>query len=128
MNSRSFRKGDILFSTHRDLRRGYHPIVYFEPIPCSNREFIGAMITHSNSNGNIALSDNYFLDEDNNGNPYQVTFDNNYLVPAKLIKFEDWGLFTKVGELSQEGIEFFDNVIGNLSEETFANYYGRTRN
>lgn len=127
MNSRNFRLGDILLSTHIELRNGYHPIIYIEAKPYSRNEFIGAMITRSDINGNIALSDAHFFDNDEEGNKYQIIFKNNYLVPAKLIKFEDWGPFRKQGQLTKEGIDFLQKTIGTLHEETFANYYRRTK-
>lgn len=125
MNSNTFTRGDILRARLRDIRRGYHYIIYYSGYDDSS--FLGGMITHSASNLNTPMIENHFVQNDENGVAYQIRFDNSHLVIAKLIKPEFWGYFTKVGQLSNDGIEFFENTIANLDEETFSEYFKRTR-
>ncbi len=125
MNSNNFQIGDILYSTHRDLRKGYHPIIYLQPL--SEREFIGGMISHSDINNNIKLSDNYLEEKDSLSNQYIVTSDNSFLVVAKLVKFESWGPFRKVGKLTNQGLGFVQKTLENCRTETFANYFRRMK-
>ncbi|MEA9414301.1 hypothetical protein [Flavobacterium sp. PL02] len=121
-----FEKGDILEATYRELIKGKHYIVYYKGF--SQDDFIGGMITHSDVNGNFKMDANHFEIHNANGHLYKVTYDNSYLVQAKLIKPRDWGPFMKVGELSLAGIIFFENSIGELQSETFANYYRKQMN
>ncbi|MEJ7678854.1 MAG: hypothetical protein WKG06_13550 [Segetibacter sp.] len=74
MNSVNFTPGDIL----------------------RKNNFVGAMITHhSDENRNIKMDErSHFL------KGFEITFDNSYLVKGRFIKPEEWGTFTKVGQLS----------------------------
>ena len=118
-------QGDILEAKKRDKTAGRHFIVYYEGY--SEENFIGGMITHLEDKRNIPMNKSHFELYDKNDNKYKITFDNTNLVVAKLIKFESWGPFTKVGRLSQKGIEFVTENIGELNSETFEEYKHRTK-
>lgn len=63
---------------------------------------------------NVLMQSNHFKSNDKQGNKYEVLFNNSHLVNAKLIKKSEWHPFRKVGELSEEGLEFVEanvNVI-----------------
>ncbi|KRD10034.1 hypothetical protein ASE21_09940 [Flavobacterium sp. Root901] len=118
-------RGTILQATHRALTQGFHYIVYFEGNP--DQDFIGGMITHYNGNGNVPMQPEYFEINDKNDKAFKVTYDNSFLVVGKFIKPSQWGPYSKVGKLSEEGIQFLENIIGNLPFEPFAYYYKRNQ-
>ena len=68
-----------------------------------------------------------YLQFDKSGIQHKVTYDCSFLVKAKLIKSESWGPFSKVGELTAEGIQFVENTIGELPVQTFDRYYRRNK-
>ena len=116
MNSVDFKPGDILRATHRELKKGYHPIVYVSGY--SNTDFVGAMLTHNEDpTRNIKMDFSYFV----NG----VGYENTYLVIGKFIKPEEWGPFTKTNQLTQEGLNFLNENIVDQQLETFSNYFRR---
>lgn len=107
------KKGDIL-STENYLNKENkvpHYMVYLEPFPNNNNLFIGAMLTHSSINGNIPLQEDHFINTDEMGNNYKISFDKSMVVNHPLYKKVDWTPFRKVGQLSQKGIEFIENNI-----------------
>lgn len=121
MNSNQFSRGDILRARDRNRKAGWHYIIYYEPN--SSSDFIGGMITRHTSPKNASMTTAHFLELDENGNPFQVAYNNSNLVIAKLIKFEGWGPFTKVGQLSIEGVQFLEGTIDHLPPMSFAEYY-----
>ena len=125
MNSANFSKGDILEATHRELKKGYHYIVYYEGH--SNLSFCGCMITHSNDSKNTPMEAQYFETNDDNGNPYKIGYDNTYLVKGKFLKSEEWGPYEKVGALTATGIDYLDEMVSGLNSETFSDYYRRNK-
>jgi hypothetical protein len=116
-------KGDILEASNRAQDAGRHYIVFYEGFDHVN--FIGGMVTHMESERNIAMSQNHFEKNDEAGNSYKFQFGNTQLVIAKLMKFETWGPFSKVGALSEEGIQFIENIIDGLPQETWEEYLYR---
>ena len=116
MNSRRFKSGDILLATHREFRKGVHPIVYLTRH--SDKSFIGAMLTHhSDTRRNLKMDMSYF---DN-----KTDYENTYLVLAKFIKPEEWGPIKKINELTKDGLSFVIEILADKPEETFANYFRR---
>jgi hypothetical protein len=116
MNSNIFKKGDILLATHREIRKGYHPIVYLAGY--SDESFIGAMLTHhADTIRNLKLDSSFFENK--------VEFENTFLVIGKFLKSEEWGPFKKINELTPEGLNFVEKVLIDKPEETFANYFRR---
>tara|TARA_B100000780_G_C21004227_1_gene401907 strand:+ start:498 stop:863 length:366 start_codon:yes stop_codon:yes gene_type:complete len=106
-------KGDILEATVKSRIAGYHYIVYYESI--SANEFAGTFISTDGSfEQNIKMIDNHFEEYDENNELYDIRNDVSFLARAKLIKLESWGPFTKVGQLSNDGVEFLENNIGDL--------------
>lgn len=106
-------KGDILEATDKSRVAGYHYIVYYESI--SANEFAGTFISTDGSfEQNIEMTDNHFEEYDENDELYDIRNDGSFLARAKLIKLESWGPFTKVGQLSNVGVEFLENNIGDL--------------
>ncbi len=43
------------------------------------------------------------------------------------MKFEQWGPFAKIGQLTNSGISFVENNIDNLPAETWEAYLARTK-
>jgi len=118
MNSNGFKLGDILLATHREINKGYHPIVFITGN--SVDDFVGGMITHQAiANRNVKMKESHF--EPN----FKVTYENSYLVRGRFIKSEEWGPFKKKGQLTPEGIEFVLRIISELPLETFATYFVR---
>lgn len=121
-----FIKGDILKASKRQRDKWRHFVVYFEQL--SEHDFIGGMITHADFSQNLKMSADLFNTLDPNGTKYEVVYDGSFLVKAKLIKPHDWGPFSKVGELSEKGIEFFELAIKDLKLETFTDYLKSNKN
>lgn len=111
-------RGDILVATHRNLRAGYHPIIFFDHL--NQRDFIGCMLTHKVMDKNVPMLKNHFLETS-----AEFEFENTQLVKGKFIKFTEWKPFYKVGTLSESGIEFVERIVSNLPLETFSKYYRR---
>ena len=100
----SFNKGDILRG-----RRGkvIHPLAYWGNTPTG--DYVGIMLTHATSieyNNNIALDATHIKENDENGVKFNFQYSNTHFLNAKLIKKQDWGKYTKIGELTNSGIAF----------------------
>jgi hypothetical protein len=119
-------RGDILEAKNRAKTAGRHFIVYYSGN--NDNDFIGGMITHKLSEKNKLMEETHFGILDKKGIKNKVIYDNTSLVIAKLVKFESWGPFTKVGKLSKEGVKFVVDNIGKLSAETWDEYLMRTKN
>ena len=117
-------RGDILQASNRSFDAGWHYIVFYEGYDDVN--FIGAMVTHLQSDKNIAMAEFHFENIDENQKGYKFQYDNTNLVVAKLKKFIDWGPFVKVGKLTKDGNDFVSQVIDHLNEETWEEYCERT--
>lgn len=62
MNSKEFKSGDILEATHRELNKGYHPIVFISVN--SEYDFVGGMITHETfADRNVKMKESHFEPE-----------------------------------------------------------------
>ncbi len=120
-----FIKGDILEASNRSLKAGKHYIVYFDEGDDIN--FIGAMLTHMESEKNSAMSNEHFKTNDSKGNPFKFQYDYTYVVIAKLKKFHAWQPFTKIGELTESGIHYLEYIIGPLEAETWDDYLKRSK-
>lgn len=116
MNSNNFKPGDILRATHRELRKGYHPIVYISGY--SDSEFVGAMLTHYDTTTRNVKMDSAFFQE-------KVGYENTYLVKGKFMKPEEWGPFTKINTLTNDGLSFVTEIIKNQPLEPFSTYFRR---
>ncbi|HEX8514553.1 MAG TPA: hypothetical protein VF868_00030 [Bacteroidia bacterium] len=119
------KRGDILEATDRSFHAGKHYIVFYDGYNDDN--FIGAMLTHTVNDKNELMNASHFIEDDEKGNEFKVRFENTHLVKAKLMKFEKWGPFNKVGELTNSGIDFVENTIDHLQTETWDEYKNRTK-
>lgn len=115
------KKGDIIIglNNHNKGGRHSHPIIFIEADGSSEENFIGAMLTHSSKYGNTNLEQQHFLETDDDGNSYEIVFDNSFIVSKRLIKRIDWAPFEKKGQLSEHGITFVDNLIGPMPAEIY---------
>jgi hypothetical protein len=114
-------KGDILQATNRSRVAGFHFIIFYEGY--EDNEFLAGVITTTDKFPvNYVMQSNHFVEEDDNGKHYKITFKNSKLVPAKLFKPEQWGPFDKVGQLTAEGICFIEKHIGQLEPEYWEDY------
>ena len=89
-----------------------HPIVILKIENAD--QFIGCIITHASSTkypDNIGLKPEHFSCNDDNGNYYEVQFDNSYFVNLNLIKKSDWGPFIKCGCLTEIGTDFIESYL-----------------
>lgn len=121
MNSKEFVAGDILEATHREKKKGFHPIVFISG--SSEDNFIGVMITHhEDKTKNVKMKSSHFE------TGQKISYDNTYLVRGKFIKPEVWGPFNKIGQLTPEGLNFVNEQINGLPEETFSKYFARLFN
>jgi len=99
----TFSSGDIIRGAKHGKDESFHPIIYFGEI--DSTFFDGGMITHSSKFGNIELQDEHFTQKiDTNSRP-------SYFVKNYLIKKQDWGPFTKIGQLSERGLEFVKSQL-----------------
>ena len=119
------RRGDILEAKNRAKNAGRHYIIYYGGGNGIN--FIGGMITHKLSEKNKPMEKSHFEILNKKGVKNKVVYDNTSLVIAKLVKFESWGPFIKIGTLSKEGIEFVVDTIDSLNSETWDEYTERTK-
>jgi len=114
-------KGDILEARDRGFQAGKHYIIFYSGY--NDNEFIAGVLTSTDKFPvNISMTDLHFVEKDEVGNDFKITYKNSKLVPAKLFKPEEWGPFEKVGQLTEEGIEFIDHHIGHLEPEYWQNY------
>ena len=106
-------KGDILWVTNNNYGTENipHYLVYLEIYPKDTNLFIGAMLTHSLMSGNIPMKKEHFLEVDEEGKRYQISFNRSLVVNHPLFKKGDWLPFSKVGRLSEKGIEFIEENI-----------------
>jgi hypothetical protein len=118
MNSKDFKSGDILRATHRELKKGYHPIIYIDGY--SDTDFVGAMLTHhADTNRNVKVDSIFF----NNSIGYEST----YLVKGKFMKPKEWGPFIKINQLTSDGLSFILSQIDSCPLEPFSNYFRRNK-
>jgi hypothetical protein len=116
MNSKSFKPGDVLIASHRELTKGYHPILYLSGH--SDTNFVGAMLTHhEDPTRNVQMNSAYFVKT--------IGFENTFLVIGKFMKPEEWGPFKMINRLTPEGLDFVNGKIHDQTLETFANYFRR---
>lgn len=108
-----FTKGDIIQGSKRGKDESYHPIVYFDEI--DDLFFLGGMITHSKSFGNVELNDSHFENKIDD-NPKPSFFVSNYL-----IKKLEWGPYKTIGRLSKKGIQFIESNLKNTEPEIWEN-------
>jgi hypothetical protein len=110
------RKGDIIRG-----RKTNHPIIFLRQR--NQDQFVGCILTHANDyQDNVELRPEHFLTADENGNRFRTQHDNSYFVAIELIKEQEWGPFTKTGQLSPQGIEYVDNRLQVLDPQLWIEY------
>ena len=112
-------KGDIVFGQYN--HKG-HPIVYLYPHDEDN--FFGLMLTHSGQYAdNILLDPTHFkIIDDLTGKSFKFNTSGTYLVARMFFKRHEWEPFKKIGELSQEGIEFVEKITKNQTAQFWESY------
>lgn len=112
----SFSEGDIIQGALRGKDKSYHPIIYLGEVDTDTEFFLGGMITHSNKFGNLRLQDSHFVQKINlDSRP-------SYFVKNYLLKKQEWGPFSKIGELSSEGLDFVQSNLEGSTPEIWDNY------
>lgn len=108
------KKGDIVKGSHRGKDKAKHFIVFLDD---TNKEtFVGGVFTHSNKfKDNILMKTEHFK-------PDGFKFDNTYLVKGRFIKLRNWGPFTKIGEMTEMGLEFIENQTSGLQPRSWDEY------
>ena len=104
-----FNKGDIITGVATK-----HPIIYLEDI--DNITFKACIITHADDEqypDNIRMTEYHFKERDEDGNRYEISYDETFFVSKCLIKKNEWGPYEKKGELTLGGIEFVERMIEN---------------
>lgn len=115
------KKGDILRGLKRGRDAAYHFIIFLDGT--NNDSFIGGVLTHSNKyKNNTLMTEEHFQKTTEGGKKYEFEFDNTHLVKGRFIKLQDWGPFTKIGELTKEGINFVDSETKDLKPELWDEY------
>lgn len=106
--------GDILHAKNNRNIPGTRPhfIIYLSSEAHSPEEFLGAMLTSSSNYGNIALEENHFEKYDANGVEWQIYYKSSFISSDLYHKKNDWRPFTKVGQLSKDGLQFILEQIG----------------
>ncbi len=118
-----YNKGDIIKGA-----KTRHPIIYLEDR--DQDTFRGLVITHSqteNYSDNIQLQKQHFENQDENGSPFEVVFDNSFVVGKYMIKRNDWGPYTKKGQLTEIGILYIEEKIAE-EDSVYWNIYTQQTN
>lgn len=118
------KRGDILEANDRRFNAGRHYIIFYDGY--NDENFIGAMVTHTENEKNVPMDSTHFEKADADGNEFKFQFEDTNLVKAKLMKFEKWGPFDKVGALTISGIQFVEKTIDSFVPETWEEYIERT--
>lgn len=112
--------GDILHgSNNRSIPNvPSHFMIYLCRNGDPDDEFLGAMLTHSSIQGNILLNKLHFEEFQPTGHPWQIKFDverGSFIVDDLLRKLVEWRPFSKVGQLTPEGLTFvLQHLAGRL--------------
>ncbi len=84
-------------------------MIYLGPNEDPNHDFLGAMLTRSGAWGNILLKKAHFEESDPSRHPWQITFNlrfGSFIADDLFRKLVDWSPFSKVGQLTPEGLAF----------------------
>jgi hypothetical protein len=108
-------KGDILIATNK--KEHPHPIVFLEA--SSEGKFNACILSSKDTKGNIIMSKNHFVEQDENGNDYTIKFKNSHLVPGRIFEKEKLWLNSTApkGKLTAEGIEFVEKYTKETNPE-----------
>jgi hypothetical protein len=84
----NFIKGDIVWGEKNKNKGGKHAhyIIYLDEHSTDVNLFVGAMLTHSTSYGNIKLLPEHFKEKDSNGDDFKFKYENSYIVNKCCLK------------------------------------------
>ena len=68
------------------------------------------------------MAEKYFKKEDSQGRKCELFFNNTHFVNTELLKKDEWKPFEKVGELTDEGIEFIESKMKDKNPMLWENY------
>lgn len=112
-------RGDIVYG--KNNLQGGHPILFLEDK--DEYSFVGAMLTKSGGyKGNYLMKKEFFRQQDKNGKDFTFRFNSTHIVGRSLLKKVEWEPFEKVGELSNEGLEFVDSILKNQEPVFWEDY------
>jgi hypothetical protein len=116
------KKGEIF-----DCNDFRHYFVYLDDI--DRDSFKGIMLTSSGSNieDNVPLRDNHFKTHDEDGNKYPIPYKKTYFPYVLLAKRSDIVGLMKVGEFTDEGINYIEETIKGLKPIKWAEFIKRQR-
>lgn len=99
-------KGEIYTAENKENHP--HPIIFLEWI--DRVTFKACIISHESGEGNIPMREEHFYTQDENGEPYNIQFENSHLIPNETFrKMEFWVYCDKVdGRLTNLGIDFIE--------------------
>ena len=121
-----YKKGDILEGADRRPQAARHYIIFLEPH--HSGDFICAMLTSKDTySNNILVNTGYIREIADDGTKFKFQFNNTHFVKGRFIKLGSWGPFTKIGELTKEGIDFVDSETKDLEPELWDDYLERMR-
>lgn len=112
--------GEIFIGTKRGKDAAKHPIIFLESQ--NENSFIGAVLTHGKSErypDNVPMQAEYFMKK------YEFKFNDTYLVGKRFVKPQEWGPFTKVGQLTKKGVNFVDSCVKQYLPESWDDYINR---
>lgn len=122
----NWQKGDILEGTDRRREAARHYIIALEAHRLGN--FVGAMLTSSDVYPeNISMKQEHVRTRADDETDFKFQFKNTHFVKGRFIKLENWGPFTKVGELTKGGMNFVDAETKDLEPEPWDDYISRMR-
>ncbi len=112
-----FNSGDILHGKNNRNIRGISPhyIIFLGPDTTTTDRFMGAMLTSSSGYSNIALEEGHFEKYDENKKEWKVFYKKSFISSDLYHKKIEWAPFTKVGQLTNKGLQFVLNQIGHKS-------------
>ena len=116
-----FKKGDIICG-EKKRDQAWHNIIY---LAGSAHAPIGAVFTHSDNDKypcNKLMQPGHFEESEEWFNEKKKS----YLLAHKFQKLEEWGPYCKVGELTDTGLRFVEELVGDLDSETYSEYEQRT--
>ena len=120
----AWQKGDILEGIDRRPEAARHYIIALEEYHAG--DFVGAMLTSSDAYPeNISMKPEHIRTHADDGTDCKFQFKDTRFVKGRFIKLESWGPFTKVGELTKEGLDFVETETKNIEPELWYDYVTR---
>lgn len=116
--------GDIVRATKRSRSEAYHHILVWSDFD-EGDDFEGIMLTTSTSRNfpdNIQMLESHF----SKGHDWTWRASQHF-VNRLFIKFSAWGPFTKIGQLTEEGIGFVEENLQDIPAMPFDQYIRERR-